>query len=140
MKHDFLRRLGALTLALTLALTMAVTPAMAADGDTDPGVEPTVSITADGPLELTAGGKSVNLTAQVANPPENATLQYGWETSNNDAVGLVTSGSTVTVTPKNAAESVTVTVTVKWPENTTGITASCTLKVAAAAPANVPVS
>lgn len=138
MKHDFLRRLGALTLALALALTMAVTPAMAVGGD-----EPRVDITPPGPLELTVGGSGMNLAASVAYAPMGADFEYKWETSDSTAVELTTveaNPSTVTVTPISAAESVTVTVKVTWPENTTGITASCTLKVAAAATANVPVT
>lgn len=144
MKHGFLRRLGALTLALALALTLAVTPAWAAGSDPNPGdpgttPSPSVSITPSGPLELTEGGSSVNLTANVQNPPADKTLTYQWTTNAGDAVGLTNdTDGTVTVTPKKAAASVSITVTVKWDGEDTGVSASCTATVNA--PTTIPVT
>lgn len=142
MKHGFLRRFGALTLALALALTLAVTPAWAATDPDNPGPTPmpSVSIAPSGPLTLTVGGSSVNLTANVQNLPADAMPTYQWTADNKDAVELSkdTEG-TVTVTPKSAAENVTVSVSVTWTGGT-AVTASCTVTVAAATPPDVKVT
>lgn len=139
MKHDFLRRLGAMTLALALALTMAVTPAMAAEGD-GTGAGPTLSISPSGPLSLTAGGSKVNLTAQVAYAPEGAGLQYTWK-ADSTAVELTDANAqTVTVEPKCAAEKVTVSVEVTWEGASLPLTKSIELSVAAPPVASVGVS
>ena len=87
MKHGFLRRFGALTLALALALTLAVTPAWADDpGDTTP-VTPTLIITKDGggavPTELKVG-ESVTLKASPSD--QSITGTYAWESNSNSAV------------------------------------------------------
>ena len=138
MKHGFLRRFGALTLALALALTLAVTPAWAADGD--PGTTPTLIITKDGggavPTELKVG-ESVTLEAS----PSDSTITgsaYEWTAGGTDKVELSgTNTKTVTVTAKSAGD-VTLTVTLtnaSGPTNSgSPLTASCSLKIVPADP------
>lgn len=139
MKHGFLRRFGALTLALALALTLAVTPAWA-DDPGDPGTTPTLIITKDGggavPTELKVG-ESVTLEAS----PSDSTITgsaYEWTAGGTDKVELSgTNTKTVTVTAKSAGD-VTLTVTLtgaSGPTNSTSpLTASCSLKIVPADP------
>ena len=145
MKHGFLRRFGALTLALALALTLAVTPAWAADGDT--GTTPTLKITkADGtpvPTELKVG-ESVRLKAEVINPDITSTgYTYDWSCPGLKAHPETATSNEMTVTAETVSDNVTISV-IASPINSTGggntVSGSCSLKVVAADPPDVKVT
>lgn len=138
MKHGFLRRFGALTLALALALTLAVTPAWA-DDPGDPGTTPTLIITKDGggavPTELKVG-ESVTLKASPSD--QSITGTYAWESNSNSAVKLENSGTdTVTV---RAVEAGNVTLTATLSNADGNIQGSCNITVKAAPPPDVKVT
>lgn len=127
MKHNLLRRLGALTLAVVLALSVAATPAMAAAADI-----PVQSVTIT-PAEITAttddAGTGGNLKATVS--PENATDKtVTWKSDNLDVITVAKSGryviqgagtATVTATTSNG-KTATCKVTVREPIPVTGVT------------------
>lgn len=140
MKHGFLRRLGALTLALALALTLAVTPAWA--DPRDPAT-PTLIITNVGggavPTELKVG-ESVTLKAS---PSDDTVIggTYEWIASSAGKVSLSGMNTeTVTVTAESAGD-VTLTVTLTGASGPTDtLTANCSLKIVAADSPDVKVT
>ena len=142
MKHGFLRRLGALTLALALALTLAVTPAWADPGD--PATPTLKIIKADGtpvPTELKVG-ESVSLKTSLSDGSVVSGGKYEWTvTGSNGAVSL--SGmdkETATVTAESVGD---VTITVRLEAGgaaTDPLPGSCSLKIVAADPPDVKVT
>lgn len=115
MKHNFLRRTGAIFLTLVMALSLAVTPAMAVEGEPDGGDSgenpptPTVPVTGitvsptETQLEV---GKTIGLGATIT--PANATSKnVEWSTSDS-SVATVDSNGVVTAQKEGVA---TITVT-----------------------------
>lgn len=115
MKHNFLRRAGALFLALALVLPMAVPTAWAAPGDA-------FGVTLPSTLDLTVNGDPATLTATSADVPDGGTVEYTWA-SDDPAVAEVSSSTsdTVTVTPISQSKTpstatITVTAVCTWEE------------------------
>ena len=113
MKHNFLRRAGALYLALVLP--MAVPTAWAAPGDA-------FGVTLPSTLDLTVNGDPATLTATPADVPDGGTVEYIWA-SDDLAVAAVSSSTsdTVTVTPISQSKTpstatITVTAVCTWEE------------------------
>ena len=115
MKHNFLRRTGAIFLTLVMALSLAVTPAMAVEGETDGGDSgenpptPTVPVTGitvsptETQLEV---GKTIELKATIT--PANATSKdVEWSTS--DASVATVDGNGAVTAKKEGVATITVT-------------------------------
>lgn len=109
MKHNFLRRLGALVLTLALVLPMAVTTAWAAPGDS-------FFVTLDRTALELAVGSAGTLTATAAGTDGNAPW-YSWYSDNSAVAEVTPAGSTVTVTPRaEGTTKITVTATCTFTE------------------------
>ena len=129
MKHNFLRRLGALLLAAALALPMAVTDVWAAPGDD-------FSVSLDQTSVDLKNGQSVTLTATPRSGPAGSTFTYEWSSSDKKALTISGDGNRVTVTAGNSEGSfpVTVTATATWKDDsgatvTATATDTCTVNV-----------
>ena len=112
MKHNFLRRMGALLLAFALALPMAVTTVWAADGDNFQ-----VSINVPQNVSLSDLRSSVQLSAGVTGVVSGGTVTYRWTWEPEDS-------GNISITPVNSAN-----VTIRPVELGTGklkVTATCT--------------
>lgn len=136
MKHNFLRRMGALFLALALALPMAVATAWA-----DPGDSFTVKIEgAAGNVSLDDLKASTRLTATPEGAVSGSTVTYRWECAGGTVSIAPSNAQSVTITPVNKGRStITVTATCTWQDNgstlTREATAQCEVNVT-----SVPVS
>ena len=101
MKHNVLRRLGALALALAVALTLIVMPASAAEGDVTITGPQTLKVNAKGEFEASVEGVTGASFHWTCSPAASATF------SDEDAAKTtVTAGTTI--------GEVTLTVTAKW--------------------------
>lgn len=126
MKHNFLRRLGALLLVFALALPMAVTTAWAAD-DFSVSLNKTA-------LELKNRG-TADLTAIASNVPAGYSVTYEWSSDNTGVATVKGNGSTATVTAAGTTGSAVITVTATCtPSNPSSppiapVTAQCEVNV-----------